>query len=49
MAELDRRELELSSRNLKTHSIKTFFAFLRQAGRGRLSSSEFWKKAGFVG
>ena len=32
MAELDRRGLEPSSRNRKTYAIKTFFAYLVQAG-----------------
>jgi len=32
LAELDRRGLQPSSRNRKTYSIKTFFAFLHQAG-----------------
>jgi site-specific recombinase XerD len=35
MAELDRRGLEPSSRNRKTYTIKTFFAYLHQAGHTR--------------
>jgi len=32
LADLDRRGLSPASRNRKTHSIKTFFAFLAQSG-----------------